>query len=104
MLNDAIRIAKLIESVAVNYGAHVALTGGSLYKEGKRKDIDFIIYRIRQVEHIDIAGLFENLQSKGFGEIKGVGWCFKTAFDGISIDLLFPEEDGGEYVSGNKQL
>jgi len=35
----------LFESVAHKYGWHVALTGGSLYKKGERKDLDIVFYQ-----------------------------------------------------------
>ena len=96
-LELAIKLAVKIHAIAPHYGAHVALTGGCLYKGGERKDIDFIIYRIRQVEKIDYEGLFAALESIGFDKPEGFGWIFKTKYNGVPIDLLFPEEEGGDY-------
>ena len=53
----AVTLCRLIETFAPQYGCHVALTGGCLYKNGDRKDIDVLFYRIRQVEKIDHDGL-----------------------------------------------
>lgn len=44
-INDAILFCRLLEPLlSAEFDAHIALTGGSLYKEGTRKDIDVIIY------------------------------------------------------------
>lgn len=44
-LEQAIAVAKRIEPIAREHGAHIGLTGGVLYWEGDRKDVDFIVYR-----------------------------------------------------------
>ena len=49
-LVSAVDLCKQVESIAPDYGCHVALTGGCLYKEGPRKDLDLLFYRIRQVQ------------------------------------------------------
>src|ERR1035437_5571090 len=50
---EAIELCVKVEAICPKYGCHVALTGGLLYKQGKRKDCDLLFYRIRQVEQID---------------------------------------------------
>lgn len=97
-LENAVLVCKAAELVAPNFGCHVALTGGSLYKPGERKDIDILFYRIRQVSEIDQEGLFSALEMIGFDKPVGFGWCFKSKFRGFGIDMFFPEEQGGEYV------
>lgn len=57
-LEQAITTAKLIEPIARQHGAHIGLTGGVLYWEGARKDVDFIVYR-HQVPQDDPAYLPE---------------------------------------------
>lgn len=90
---DAIqKVCILLESFAPEYGAHVALTGGCLYKECPRKDADILIYRIRQVPEIDMENLFYDMVENGFTWPEGRGWCYKTEFEGKPIDLFFPEE------------
>lgn len=44
-LEQAIATAKRIEPIAREHGAHIGLTGGVLYWEGARKDVDFIVCR-----------------------------------------------------------
>lgn len=91
---EAIALARIIETVCPTYGCHIALTGGLLYKDGTRKDADFLFYRIRQVDEIDKPGLFLALEALGVVEARGFGWCHKATWQGKAIDFFFPEEDG----------
>lgn len=91
---QAIDLARLIEDICPKFGCHVALTGGLLYKDGPRKDADFLFYRIRQVEEIDKDGLFGALEAIGIVEAHGFGWVHKATWRGQPIDFFFPEEDG----------
>lgn len=43
-LEGAIRIARAIEQIIEEYGAHCALTGGCLYTGHSNKDVDIMIY------------------------------------------------------------
>lgn len=94
---DAIAVAKTFETIAPGFGCHIALTGGCLYRDGERQDCDFVFYRIRQVEQIDIPGLLEALSHAGLLVHHGFGFCVKATWQGKSVDLLFPEEQGGAY-------
>ena len=96
---EAIDLCFIIEGICPNYGCHVALTGGCLYKFGERKDLDILFYRIRQVEKIDYEGLFNELRKVGIIKVSGFGWCYKAIYNEKSIDIFFPEEQNGEYVS-----
>jgi hypothetical protein len=97
-LDIAALICREIEQVAPDFGCHVALTGGCLYKDGKRKDLDILFYRIRQVKGIDKEGLFKALEKLGISDISGFGWLHKAKKGKHSIDMFFPEENqGGEY-------
>lgn len=99
-LTRAIALCREIESIAPDYGCHVALTGGCLYRDGGRKDIDILFYRIRQVEKIDHEGLKSALYNIGITDITGFGWVMKGRWGGIDVDMFFPEEiGGGEYGS-----
>jgi hypothetical protein len=92
---QAIQLCKEIEAIAPKYGAHVALTGGCLYKEGARKDVDIMFYRIRQVAKIDRENLFIELTKLGLFVVRGFDWCYKAKympFD-ANVDLFFPEHD-----------
>jgi hypothetical protein len=98
--SDALELCKEIEAICPQFGCHVALTGGLLYKEGPRKDADLLFYRIRQVEKIDGDGLFAALDAIGVQKTSGFGWCHKATWRGKSLDLFFPEEPQGEYIQG----
>lgn len=94
---DAIALCVLIESVCPSYGCHVALTGGTLYKPGDRKDCDVLFYRIRQAETIDQEGLFAALAELGIERLSGFGWVHKAMYQDKNIDMFFPEAPDGEY-------
>lgn len=88
---EATLMCRLIEAIAPQHGAHVALTGGCLYKDGERKDLDILIYRIRQVEHIDVEGLMGHLTDLGITPMEDHGWVYKAKFGDKDIDFFFPE-------------
>lgn len=91
---DAVALCRQIEAICPDYGCHVALTGGCLYKDGERKDLDVLFYRIRQTPNIDHEGLFAALSNIGMERTRGFGWCVKATYEGRSIDCFFPEGDG----------
>jgi hypothetical protein len=97
-LEKAVNICAIIELISPQFGCHVALTGGCLYKDGERKDLDILFYRIRQKKEIDYDGLFSALSKIGFKKPEGFGWLFKSEYFGCPVDMFFPEEvGGGEY-------
>ncbi len=95
--SQAIALCVIIESICPQYGAHIALSGGCLYKTGNRKDCDVILYRIRQAPKIDFEGLFASLAKVGINKVSGFGFCHKLEWTGKRIDMLSPEEEGDEY-------
>ena len=108
-LTKAVELCKIVEGICPEYGCHVALTGGSLYKDGERKDCDILFYRIRQCEEIDIIGLKMALARCGFSFGEEHGWVHKAKFMGDNIDIFFPEsypeicEDYGDQHEHNPQ-
>jgi len=94
---QAIELCRKIEVIAPKYGCHVALTGGTLYHFGERKDADILFYRIRQIAYIDVDGLMLALSEIGIEAIRDYGWCYKAAYGEQPIDFFFPERDGIEY-------
>lgn len=98
----AIHLATQIEKVCPDFGCHVALTGGLLYKYNppkSRKDCDLVFYRIRQVEKIDVDGLFTALAAIGIERVtKKESFVIKAKHALGDIDFLFPEFEG-EYSS-----
>jgi hypothetical protein len=95
--DQAIDLCRKIEVIAPKYGCHVALTGGTLYHYGERKDADILFYRIRQVEKIDVEGLMAGLASLGVVPGNDYGWCYKAKYEGRAIDFFFPEREGLDY-------
>jgi hypothetical protein len=91
---EAVALCVQVEAICPEFGCHVALTGGCLYKDGERKDLDLLFYRIRQAPEIDKDGLFHALLSIGIEHQRGFGWCHKATHLGRNIDCFFPEEDG----------
>lgn len=89
-LNDGVELCRIIEAFCPQFGCHVALTGGCLYKDGDRKDIDILFYSVRQSE-MDRDGLSDALLAAGL-EIIGVhGWMQKMRWRGVMVDVFFPE-------------
>lgn len=96
---QAVALCREVEAVCPPFGCHVALTGGTLYKEGPRKDLDLLFYRIRQIDEINLEGLWAALADIGLERIRGFGWCHKARYGGKPIDCFFPESVGGENIS-----
>ena len=93
----AVGLCRLIEPIAKQCGCHVALTGGTLYKDGKRKDCDILFYRIRQVPKIDVPQLFKKMGEVGVERGKAYSdWLIKATYCGRAIDFFFPEGNGCE--------
>ena len=91
---QAIALCRKIEAIAPKYGCHVALTGGTLYHFGERKDADILFYRIRQVHEIDVDGLMDGLRDLGIEPGEDFGWCHKATYADRAIDFFFPERSG----------
>jgi hypothetical protein len=101
---EAIEIATAVEAIAPEYGCHVALTGGCLYRRGVRKDCDLVIYRIRQVPQIDVQGFLSALAAIGFSVTSDHGFCVKCDCKGRGVDLLFPEWSTGGYYEEQEEI
>ena len=100
------KIARLVEVIVAPLGGHVALTGGCLYKDGPRKDLDLVIYR-HGTDPVLVDAVVESLRkihwwSRASCNRRVVK--MKTA-DGVIVDLFFVEEYpalSGEKVSGGE--
>jgi|TARA_R100000093_G_C1924607_1_gene66750 hypothetical protein len=88
---EAAEMCREIEAFCPEYGAHVALTGGTLYKDGRRKDCDILFYCIRQRDNIDEIGLLGRMRKEGFEIGVRKGWVRKAKFRGKNVDIFFPE-------------
>lgn len=105
-IEEALVLIRQIEEVCQEAGCHVALTGGVLYKDGFRKDLDLLFYRIRQRPSIDMEVLIQNLTNLGLYGIEGKGWLFKARYKGKNLDIFFPEESHmhEEFQYGNEWI
>ncbi len=90
---EGIELCCEIERISPNYGYHVALTGGLLYKDGERKDCDILFYSIRQWEMGEDLwqGLKLELIKIGFESFRDTGFVTKSIYKGKTVDIFFPE-------------
>ncbi len=100
-LNKAVALCTEIEQFAPDYGAHIGLTGGYIYKLGSRKDLDIVVYRIRNKPEIDVIGFINRLNKMGFSFpiFLPEQFVIKASFNRFPVDFLFPENKGTEYPS-----
>lgn len=93
---EAVILCRALEEVAPEFGAHVALTGGTLYKDGLRKDCDVLFYQAKKDKKIDIDGLKKKLSEKiELG--RDYGRVLKGKIAGKQVDFFFPERDSDDY-------
>ena len=92
---DGIQLCKELHAVlAPQY--FPALTGGLLYKDGKRKDIDIVIYRNRENAPTETYEFTDLLEQAGV-EIRSFhGFVTKAVWKGFSVDIFNPESQGGD--------
>lgn len=90
-------LCKKIYDALSPFGFYPALTGGCLYKEGNRKDIDIVIYRNRQkspsFEMSDLEGM---LKKAGLGEFCFFGFVAKAKYREFNVDIFNPETNAGD--------
>ena len=80
----AVELCTLIQGVSPPFNAHPALTGGLLYKEGKRKDCDIVIYRRGDTNGVrpdlDWEGLWKAMTVFQFYLVKDYGYVKKCVW------------------------
>ena len=100
--NDGLELCRIIHEKLNGKGFYPALTGGLLYKEGSRKDIDVVIYRNRQQEKFEIEAIEKQLEDCGLYEFQHFGFVSKAKWRGVTVDLFNPETEieftTGEYT------
>ena len=89
--DEAIELCKIIHRKIENI--YPALTGGLLYKEGNRKDIDIVLYRNRQQEKFEICDIEKQLEECGLYSFQHFGFVTKAKWRGLVVDLFNPETD-----------
>ena len=99
-LLDGVKFCKLVNEHVEALGGHVALTGGCLYKDDVRKDIDIIIYRRKSAIAIDQKKLLDMFASLGCHHIMCYGRVTKMIYEGLfDIDVIQPEVTRGDYAN-----
>lgn len=111
-LSNAIRICTVLYKLLEPYHVFPALTGGTLYKQGLRKDIDIILYKGSNGGELDgktllhnhvpqivnhVTTLEEVLVNNGFRFIADYGRVIKCVYNDTDIDLIMPEALEGTY-------
>lgn len=101
-LGDAVAICKLLEPELAKHGFHVALTGGTLYGEGGRKDIDLVFYRIRNnpkfPQDFVSTSARRNAVNKYLRDDLGMillgsyGFVHKWQKGSLKLDIMYPDE------------
>jgi hypothetical protein len=93
---QALEFLKKVEEFAPQYGYHVGLTGGVLYKDGPRKDLDMIIYPHNDPKNVPDDKGFEDALLNNLGiiiEAKHYGWLKKAKYGFCSIDMFYLTRD-----------
>jgi hypothetical protein len=111
---QAIELCRRLNPIAMRFGCHVALTGGLLYKDGKRKDCDIVVYRrgldkLPQGgrkpfnEEIDRTAMVNAMVAEAELYLVDTYTRVVKLFykDVYKVDLVFPECDGS-YIDDAK--
>lgn len=89
---DGVELCRKLYPLLKEVGIFPAITGGLLYKDGERKDIDILLYRHRQercdFEVIDLAPL---LSIAGVIVKESFGFVTKAEWKGFEVDIFNPE-------------
>ena len=87
----AIELCRKLEDIAPEFGGHVALTGGCLYKDGERKDVDIMIYRATDEPPFRWADFFDEIKLMlGITLVHDFGFCKKARMGTLTIDFFDP--------------
>jgi hypothetical protein len=105
-LTDAVAVCKLFEPICARNGYHVALTGGCLYGEGPRKDIDLIFYEQRHIKTKPELGKIKDelMDELGFEHVADYGFVNKFQRGDIKVDVMLPDrrpQEGDCHESDN---
>ena len=102
-LSFSVSLCKKINDKLSPLGYYPALTGGTLYKEWDRKDVDIVIYRNRQMhDKFEMTDIFPALEEIGFRYLEFFGFVTKSKFGDVVVDLFNPESIGSsEYMEPN---
>lgn len=92
-LDLALNLAPQLEELASKHGFHIGLTGGVLYKEGDRKDIDFVLYEAlndrSNVKHDSREKFITELVNLGFVTYAIHRCTTRMDYHGTRFDFIF---------------
>lgn len=114
--DQAVLFSREVEMRCLRFRCHIALTGGTLYKDGERKDLDLMLFRERQEKVVDTKALFEDFRKIGLFQVSDHGWVVKFKYQpqnagkdfnewdkhAYDVDILIPEEDRVTHRDGEK--
>lgn len=92
--SEALELAVQLEDALKPFGWHIALTGGCLYKEAQRKDVDFIAYRNDMSVELKQSTVVDALNTIGVRCAHAFTRVIKCEYKGKSVDIIIPEMDG----------
>jgi len=93
-LESAVHLCALLYTELKQNDIFPALTGGVLYKNGTRKDIDIIMYRGESGQTLnvhDVHDVLQKLEIEVLGNFNRVAKCKWGAWN---LDIIFPEAEG----------
>lgn len=102
-INKGIELCKLLHEKLKGAGFFPALTGGLLYKNGERKDIDIVIYRHREQVKFEMNQIEHLLSDCGLTDFIFYGFVTKAKWQGITVDLFNPESDESDTYPVNSE-
>ncbi len=90
--SKGLELCKILYKELNIIGVFPALTGGLLYKEGNRKDIDIVLYRHRQeLDGFETKEIELILSRCGLTDFQYFGFVTKAKWQGVTVDLFNPE-------------
>lgn len=99
----ALELCRILYEGLKDYGYYPALTGGSLYKDGERKDFDIVIYRNRENLPFEIPDIEKYLSDCGVKIIESFGFVTKCTWEEFDVDLFNPESKGSNTYTENME-
>lgn len=98
----ALELCRLLEPVVSKHGAHVGLTGGTLYGDGERGDVDVILYPHWRDISGDLVRIRADIEGVGIATAPLHGRVMKARTeDGGRIDFIVLGSPDG-YSGDNK--
>lgn len=96
--HHAFMLCESMYKLLAPHGYYPALTGGTLYKTGARKDIDVVVFHHRQRhDHVNMQEVITLLAPLVTNVPEFYGFVTKVQLNGIPVDLFDPTAVDGAY-------